>query len=405
MRRPESPRHHLRPRALVVAAAVLVAAQGVEAELWYIEPRAVLRTFYDDNVRLTPKDTENSFGAIVRARVELGRRTEVSEIGVNAEVDSRHYSDVSELDRTNGALSAAWRYRLDRHRVGLDGTFDYDSTLTSEEETTGFVQVNKRRSRFFIRPSWRYAMSERTDVEAAFDYEDVSYEDVDVIPLFDYSASRASFVAGHGLSERLRLLGRVAYGSYDAPQIDTETSAYGLEAGAVYNWSETLSVSFVAGVRSSDSQTPSLDGGLVERNTTGPLFELNLKKDFLVGELDLTAERNLLPSSRGTLLDTTRLRLTFDYPVTSLWTFALDARAYRNRNPGGEVSGNDRDYVLFAPRLERRLSTALRLALGYRYRWQDREATAEDAASSNAVFLTLRYVFPREPLGRWSLLR
>ena len=389
----------------MIAAVILSVAQPVEADLWYIEPQAILRGFYDDNVRLQPRNAESSFGAIVRGRVELGRRTEVSDIGLSAEVNSRHYSEVSELDRTDGSLNVAWGYQLERHRLGLNAAFDYDSTLTSEEQTTGLVQVNKRRSRFLVRPSWGYALSERTDLEAGFSYEDVSYEDVDVIPLFDYTFARAGLLAGHDLSERLQLLGRFSYDNFEAAQVKTESTAYGIEAGARYRWSETLALSFLAGLRSADSQTPSLEGVLVDSDTTGPLFELNLKKDFLVGGLEFTAERSLLPSSRGTLLDTTGLTLAFDYPVTPLWTFALNARAYRNRNPGDEVSGNDRDYLQIAPRLQRRLSNALRLDLGYRYRWQDREETAQDAATSNAVFLTLRYVFPREPLGRWSLLR
>lgn len=387
----------------IVFAPIMLATFDVQSESWYVEPNAAVRTFYDDNVRLVPVDPQSSFGAIVIGEILAGRRTELSEIGVGLKVDTRQYTDVSELDRTNGALDLRSRYQLTRHSFGFDASLDYDSTLTSEEATTGILQVNKRRTRVSVRPSWRYNLTERATLDAGLSYDDVSYEDVGLIPLSNYTFARASLSAGYQLTERLQLIGQIAYDDYQASEIGTQSTSVGVDAGVTYLSSETSSIRAAAGVRQANAQTPT-EEGVVETDNLGPIFELEWRKKFLVGRMGLLAERSLIPSGRGTLLDTTGITFNFDYPITERWLFGLDASAFRNRNPGGEISGNDRDFINLAPRIERRLTEALRLDLSYRYRWQKREVN-EDDALSNAVFLSVTYRWPREPLGRWSFLR
>ncbi|CRI63010.1 hypothetical protein THIOKS11100023 [Thiocapsa sp. KS1] len=388
--------------AMVLAPLVLVSFDA-RSDIWYVEPNASARVFYDDNVRLSTVDPQSSFGAIVRGEILAGRRTEVTDIGLGLKVDTRQYSDVAELDRTNGAFALRSRYQLNRHSLGFDANFDYDSTLTSEEATTGIVQVNKRRSLIRVRPSWRYELTERTTLDAGLSYEDVSYEDVDLIPLSNYTFARATLSAGYQITERLQFIAQAAYDDYQASQVDTQSTSVGVDAGLKYLLSETSSIRAAAGVRQANAQTPT-EAGVVETDNAGPIFELEWIKDFTVGGIELLAERSLVPSGRGTLLDTTGITLAFDYPITERWTFGLDASGYRNRNPGGEISGNDRDFVNVVPRIERRLTEALRLDLSYRYRWQKREISEDDAVS-NAVFLSVTYKWPREPLRRWSLLR
>ncbi|UHD17130.1 porin family protein [Thiocapsa bogorovii] len=332
-----------------------------------------------------------------------GRRTEVSDIGLGLTVNSKQYADASDLDRTNGSLAFISSYQLDRHRLGLNADLDYDSTLTSEEATTGFVQVNKRRSRFVVRPTWAYQITERATLDTGLSYEDVSYEDVNQIPLSNYTFARANVTIGYQISERMQLVGQTAYDNYESTADGTRTTSVGVEAGLRYLLSETSSIRALAGVRHSDAETP-IEDGVDDTDSFGPIFQLEWTKDFIVGGVELLAERSLLPSGRGTLLDTTGITLGFDYPISPLWTFGLNASAYRNRNPGGEISGNDRDYVDVSPRLGRRLSESLSLDLSYRLRWQKREIIAEDAVS-NAIFLSVNYKWPREPLRRFSTLR
>lgn len=388
---------------LLGCLALLLSSTVARADRWYVEPRASLRAFFDDNVRLSPVDPLSTFAATVTVDVESGRRTEVSEIGLKGRLSSSRYADAADLDKTDFAFGLGSAYQLGRSRFKFDGQLDYDSTLTSEISTSGYVQTNKRRQRFQLNPSWLYSLSPRTQVETTLSYEDVSYEDVDVIPLFDYSFTRAALTLTHGLSERAQALGRLSLDRYDASQLGTRSDSYGLEFGASYLLSETMTLTGFAGLRHARSETAT-ELGREETDNTGPLFQLTLRRQLEVGQLRFTAARSMLPSSSGTLLDTTSLGVGLDYPIGPRWTLSLNADGYRNRAPDGESSGNDRDYLSFSPTLSHRLSRSLSLDLSYRYRWQQYDQR-EDDADSNAIYLGLQYSFVREPLGRTSVIR
>lgn len=386
-----------KPAVVAVAFAAVVLSHAVwPASQWYIQPEAEVETLYDDNVRLTPEFAEESFAALVRARAAAGRRTETSDVFLAAEVDSRWYADVADFDRTNGAFVFKGVQEAERSRFGLDANFDYDSTRTSEEETTGLVQVDKRRSRFRVRPYWRYALTPRADVNASASYEQVSYEDVDEIPLFDYSFVRGAMGLTYRMTERLDVFSSLSYEDYEASDLDRSADSYGIIGGAEYALSPTLTVRAAAGARYSETEV-SVAGVVEEDDTTGPLFELRVEKEFDLGRLVFSADRRLRPTGRGDLLDTTGLFMRLDYDLAPRLAFQFTGRGYRNRQSGGETSFSDRDFVRAEPRLAYRLGRNTELAVGYRLRYQDREALG-DSATSNAVFLTLRYDGRRQPL-------
>lgn len=387
----------------VATLALLVASSQVGAAQWYIEPRASLDTFYDDNIRLDERHHESTFGTAINASVAAGKRTEITDLAVGLKLSSSRYTETSDLDRTDGSLSLAGDYQLGRSRLGLAAGFDYDSTLTSEQATSGLVQTNKRRRRLAVAPSWKYQLTPRSVMEASYGHEDVSYEDAEAIPLYDYSFDTLTLRDTYALDERLELIGRFGYARYQSDQVDSETESLSAELGVNYLLTETSTVSAFAGIRRSSEELTAVAGG-GHQDSSGPLFELAYRKRFERGELALGAERSLLPSSDGSLLDTTGLSLAFRTPLDERWNLGIDARGYRNRNldassPG--AAGDDRDYLEVTPSVERRLTDAFTLALSYHYRWQSRDGESDDAIS-NALFLTLTYAPPRESVERWS---
>ncbi|QVL50310.1 MAG: hypothetical protein KFB96_07705 [Thiocapsa sp.] len=374
----------------IVCSACLLFSNVTLSDQWYLSPTASLNTFYDTNVRLSNTNPENSFGATAIAGVAAGRATETSDVAVKAEVNSRWFSDVPDFDRTNGALYFKSFQQLERIRLGLNGRLNYDSTETSEEQTSGLVQVNKRRTRAFLQPSLRYSLTQRTDISAILSYEAVTYEDVENIPLFNFTFGTAEAGIRYRLTERLNLVSSLSYDRYEAESVERSSNTYGITAGAEYEASPTLSVRGYAGTQSSESTGLASDDGTENSNTTGFQFQLRVAKEFDNGKLVLNADQGLIPTGRGTLLDTTSLFLGFDYAIKPRLDLRLAVRTYRNREPGGEASVNNRDFVRLEPKLAYKLTRNTNLELGYQYRFQDRESI-DGYATSNAVFLTLRY--------------
>ncbi len=374
---------------LVLLAVAALTGRVAVAQQWYFEPAAELRAFYEDNVRLSATDSQSSPGTDLLANLAAGRATEVSDIALTATIDSRWYADVSDFNRTNGNLRIRASRELERSRFGFDGVFSYDSTETSEEGTSGLVQVNKRRSRLLASPSWRYALTQRLDLDTTVSYETVSYEDVEAIPLYNYTFGRGSTGLVYRLSERLQLFSNVSFARYEASAVDQSSDTYGFLVGAEYAFSQTMSISALGGMQHLRSE-PSLDGGTGVDETTGGQFQIRATKEFEIGQLYLQADQGLVPSGRGTLLETTAIAMGLDYALAPRWKLKLDARGYHNSEPGGDRSFNNRRFIRLGPRLTYQLTPSTEIGLGYLYRYQDREVL-DQTATSNAVFLTLRY--------------
>ncbi len=374
---------------LVVSSAAFVPP-AVLAQLnlhsWDIEPGVRLQLLYDDNVRFSIDDPQSSFGGIAEAYANLSRRTEVSDLTLRAAVVQLYYTDATELDSTDGSAEAAFAYRMERSEAGLVSRFVYDTTLTSEAEaeTSGIVELNKRRNFFEISPYWEYSLTERARVGADVMLQEVSYEDVSEILLSNYRFGRVGLSGEYDFTERTALVGRLNYDRYDSEQADDNSETFGVEAGLRYRFSERTTIRALAGARSATSTTgDATDSG--DDRSTGPIFEFGFEQDYEVGSIDMTLERSLLPSGRGSLLDTTRAVVQITRPLSERLAARLRAIGVRNRNPDGEVSFNDRDFLLVSPGLRWRLAESTWLDLSYRYRWQDRELTSGDAVS-NAVF-------------------
>ncbi len=372
--------------ALVLLSALSpgLAAQSLLPS-WVFEPGVRLDLFYDDNVRLSEVDPQSSFGGFAELYAVMSRSTEVSDLRFRGVIDTSYYTDVSELNTTDGAIDASYIYRMERTTLGLVSRLAYDSTLTSEEETTGIVQINKRRTSFDISPSVDYAISERATAGLDFTFQDVSYEDASDILLSDYQYMQVGLNGEYGLTERVTLLARLLYDRFDSEQIVDQSDAYGGEAGLRYELSDRMTLTAVAGARAVD-QTSDVGGQSVDTSSSGPMFNVSLRRDYGPGEIDITFERSLLPSGRGTLLDTTRAGIGLSFPVTERAVARLDMVGVRNRNPGDETNFNDRDFFLVTPGLRWLLSESTWLDVSYRYRYQDREI-AEGNAQSNAVYI------------------
>lgn len=384
--------------AVLIAVLSSLATGAAFAKTWFVEPWVSFYGFFEDNVRLSPTNPESSAGAVARGDVQWVRRSENSQLGFGAGLESRVYSDVPDYDRTDGHLFLDAALRLERTQLGLDARYDYDSTETSEVETSGLVQANKRRKQLSLTPSISYQLTPKASLSADVNHRDVSYEDVDVIPLYNYQYLTASVAGSYKAGPRTDLFGRLTYDRYNADQIGTQAESQGFLLGAGYALSERLTVSASAGMRQSETERDFLFTTL-KTESSGPLMQLNVKNEFEAGSVSVSASRNLAPSSTGDLLDTTSLSLRFDYPVNDQWRFRFAASGYRNRDPEGNGSANDRDYFSVTPRIERRFSEAMHVDLGYRYRTQRRE-TLSTEASANAVFLNVRYDWARERHAR-----
>ncbi|MFN2202916.1 MAG: hypothetical protein ACK2UO_17080, partial [Caldilineaceae bacterium] len=210
-------RSAMRSLWLALATPALVVVSGAAyAEQWQFEPTANLETGYDDNVRLTSSsDAEAAPHVNLDAGIRAIRMTEVSDVRFALGLAGNWYSGVSDLDNTSGFAGLDLGYRLERHTLSLGLSLASESTLTSEVATTGLVQVNRQQNTFTVGPAWSYLLSERARLNLAANYQQVYYEDVQDLPLYNYRLGSVDFSGSYSYTERFALTGRISYGRYE----------------------------------------------------------------------------------------------------------------------------------------------------------------------------------------------
>jgi hypothetical protein len=367
-------------------------ATSALAQRWQLLSSADLGLGYDDNAGFSSEDKVGSFVVRPSAAFQALRSTEESEIAAAVQVFAERYTEASRFDNEGVLVELGSFYDAERNRFDLDASFDTESTLTSEVETSGITQINKQRYRFIVSPDWTYSLSERAAINLGLNYRDISYEDADIIPLFDYRVGSVLLGGSYRTDERTTVELQFEYGRYDAPEVDRQYYNVGGQLGVRYLLTETWSVDGRAGVRQTRSRFRDESAARVEDESAGPTFSFAMSNSLRNGgRLNLGLVRNLLPSGTGDVLDTTRLNLRVDYPLAERWRIGFDTRAYRNRQPNGEASALDRKYLAARLSLGFQLAPSWSLSADYRYRWQDREEIEDSVRSSNAVFLTLTW--------------
>lgn len=369
-----------------LAAAVPLAAT---AEQWFVQPKAQVRPFYEDNVRLTPSGGTNSSGVILRAAASAGRLTETTEASIDAAAVRREYFDATDLSSTDFFGRGLYSHQIERDRFTIDAELDLDSTLTSEVGTSGLVDRQVPRSRWYLAPKWEHYLSERTVVDLNASFQQVDYDDGFRYGLVDYDYGTLGAGLAHGLSETTQLVGRLSYDDYRGDQVDSQSNTIGMLVGAVHAVSERLTVTTLGGWRRSETELR-VPGVTLRDTSNGFVFDLGIENKLETGTLAAGIGRSLTPASTGGMLVTDRLTVDWDRRLSGTWDLKLGVVAYRNERPSGQASSNDRDFLSIAPSIGYRWDRRWRLEAGYRYRYQKYDNDPDDA-QAHAVFVAVTY--------------
>lgn len=393
-----SPREARQVWFLIVPLTLACASDTTLSAQWTIQPAASVEARYEDDIRLTgEEDTESGYSTSLSAAVRALRRTEISDAGVRLGVDTTRYPSHSDLDNTSGYIDFDFGYQQERASYGLAASIRSESTLISEQAAvTGLNQVNQQRTDVSLTPSWTYLVSERTAVSALLAYTRVFYEDVAGVPLQDYQLATLTLTTSYRLSERSTLGVAADYGRYEAQDLADEYDNAGIQIGGDYAVSETLVVRGLIGARLTDQTQEGPNGETLTQESTGTTFGLGLAKQFETGRLGIHATQQLQPSGTGEVLNTTALRLSYHRQAGPRLSWSISGSASRNEGADGDdVTDVASHYATIEPRISYALDRDWRVALGYRYRWQDRDDDGSKA-HSNALFLTLNWTRPWE---------
>jgi hypothetical protein len=302
---------------------------------------------------------EGSFLATLNATLRALRSTEVSDLGFAVGFAGNRYSDAPDLDNTSGFAGLDLGYRLERHRLGMGLQYLSQSTLYTVQPPTRLNQVNRQQTTISVNPSWGYLVNERTTLDVSGRFQDVSYEDSGLLPIYDYRVGAVDFGVGYSLSERLGLTGLVAYERYETQGITNDYDNVSLMAGGNYLFSETSSLAAMVGVRRTEQTTEEPGGATLTDESSGPAFSLSYSRQFEAGgSFRLEARRDLAPTGDGEVVDSTGLLANLSMRLRPEWQLGITASAFRSRSPSGDTGRDDETAFSIGPSLGYKIAEA-----------------------------------------------
>lgn len=409
----------------MVLISTLVIPLSNEAAEWSAEPKISLRSGYNDNIRLTSLHHDSVWETDITPAVKFGVAEEHQGLFGDASASVRRFYGGSGnessniLDREDYYLKTNAYHKTEQDEFTALLNYTRDSTLDSELDETGQVISSRAtRTRILVGPGWSRTLNELTRVTLGYNFTNVDYTDdpgfSDLIG-YDYDVLSASLIRNFTPNMQGTLAG--SYSRYQ-PENDLDSETSSLQVGITRKLSETLTTSWLAGVRKTTSDIQILDGYCVNADpdasfpacTNGSTFYTGTKKDqaddngsvfsaditklLETGKITASLSRASNPGSNGELLDTTRLLLSGDYKFTETLRSSLSveySKAETIANSSGARNQTDENLFRIRPKLFWKWRREWQLAGGYEYTEND-DKNHNDTATRNAFYLTLTYL-------------
>jgi hypothetical protein len=310
---------------LLYAAGTALCAQSAGAADWQFKPTAYVGSSYADNPRLLADGGDSSSGAIGELAVSLRRLTERSELSLIPRVRSARYSDDETLDSDDQYAIASYRWSGERSQWKSDLSLTRDTTLTSELESTGLVQSNRRHQATALTITPTVTLTERLSGGSQMYLMDSRYFDAVSTGLVDYRYMAMSLFSTLAMSDAGSSLTLTAQGGelFIPGSRGSETRDATLRLGWSFQpwslWTATLSAG------------PSLveaDAG----SDNGVLFDGELKRQGDLWSLTAGGGRSQSPTGRGVLTRRDEIKLNFTRQLTERLSANLGARWVRSED-------------------------------------------------------------------------
>jgi len=390
---------------LVAALLCGLFSSAASAEKWYWEPVFSVRTGYDDNIRLVTSNEESAFNTHLAADARFGFRTEVSDVKFQTALRTHQYAGLDDLDYNEALFGVDASLRRNLDTFSLDASVLRDSSRTSELSTSGSVRTSIPRIKAYIGPSWSRQLTEKTQLQLGYAYSDVSYDNKSGTSLTDYRYDTANIGLVHKLSENTDLQTTLLGSYYEADDIYSKSENFGFQVGLSRRFTETLSASVALGLTHTTSFFENSAGQRDEESDVTPLVSISFNKDWERSSLNGSISTSESPSGEGRMLRRNSVKLNLKRKLTERVNFSLNNVYYSNETAGGRtISGDERTYFSIEPKLSWRASRWWTITGSYRYRSQEYTESSDGVADSNAVYLNVRYVWPRPSYSRWMEL-
>ena len=353
-------------------------------------PSINLKGEYNDNVTFTRTNKKDDYLATVSPALTLDYVTEAVKLESKIILDVDRYADEKDLDTDRQRYVLNGGYQL-KERWGVSGNLSYikDTTLESELEETGIVNVRADRQRYNAGAGLSYQISEVSNMGIDYAYSRTDYD----WPWYeDYDTDSISLSYNREFNNKLDVFTVQPRWS----QRDSEVSQaddYGLSLGWTHQFSETFRLRAFLGGRYTEQ---SFNDGRQSDETWGGVADISLRKTGVVSSMDIGYSRNINNSTEGEQIEVDRIYCSFRQRVVRRLGVAFSGSLYFTRSES-EFYNEDRRYFELTPSLYYQITENHSLNLAYSYSQEyDKMLTTDREAERNRVWISLNFRFPKK---------
>jgi len=380
---------------------------------WQPQLRVGMRA--TDNVLWAPANQEaavgfdNGGGMVVKAETRDWRSM------VTPSFNFRRFAVGENLDADEyGVRSQHQWVATDRIQLGANLDFVRESTNSTEVTDAGAQNQIANRETITAQPTVTYLLSERTSLNAAYVYQDVSFDRSANGQLVNFTFEQFSLGGTHLLTDKIRVFANAFASEFETPDLGGRTRTYGGQGGAGYQFTQDFSVEGAVGYVKSDiefeNQFLAIDPGPPPRivlvtqqeevSTTGPIASASVQKSFENVRTRLDYARRVSPSIRGSQQLEDDIMLSAEHDISSLWRVGVRG-GYNMRTAEAQdvapvfsrrfADDLNRDQALLTGWLSYRFTNELSARAEYRFSRNSFSNELLETVYTNSLFFTLNY--------------
>lgn len=371
---------------------MLFAPFGQCAE-WTVDPSVSASLEVNDNIALAPTNPESVDSVLTSGSVVMAVENDTGRLGVSPGFRDRQSRRSNDLDRASQYVNFDASQLFQWGGVGLDGGFRAESTLTSELESTGFVEADKRRNSLSVQPNVSYDLSEKRQLWARASYSSTDYQGEELTGLYDFDFRTVATGVSQDLADDRQVGMSLSWSRERAPTQGTETDNIALNAQYRSALSDRTTYSASLGARYT-VQKLSVAGGDFDEDDAGGVYELSVRS--LVtnrSSVTLAVSQSLVPSGAGVLLEQYSGTLSYGHEFEERLRCSASLGLLDTKSLGATRSPVDYALARATVGADWLLAEDWRLQGSYIYSRRD-DAVADTLAFSNAVIVTVSYEWP-----------
>ena len=402
-------------RQLFLVVIVFMFLTKAHSAQWILEPDAIIRTEYDDNIYLREDNKIDVRAVSVTPGLLLEGKDDRWNLKLDSRFRSTKYTGIEDADNNNVFVDFITGYRMERSSIGIAVNFKKNTTFDREFDTilqqAGLIELRVKKADFVIEPYWNWKTSEKTSVALNYKATKIDYSENAPVQFSDNRNNELKATLQWDQSENMNFGLVMKKIESEVIDFDYDNEQDLMQLFVNYDISEISSITALLGkskVKYTYHNIPECVGYvdrffgcisnvyiLVDRESETTVDDFNFAYNYIgeINEIDISAYRRVNSSSFGSATQTDVFTIDYKRRLSQRSTMTILLSQNDSEALDGLDSNQDGRTIQIRPAITWRMSEYWNFSIDYRYIKRDL-AIADAQGVSNSIAMNLYMKWP-----------